>query len=464
MMPARWGSGDMTDWQSAHIKFMDEVERANRGAYRPSTGSGPVLRLGSSDIPGAGGGAELESRYRAFCDVADCAAERGVGLEIVGGGHGCFVLELSAHGEAAAVESLLADQRFLDRADEFGADRIALTGVPAGRTLTSCYEFVLPFATCRDKLSDAGDPLASFGTQWSQDIHSGTLSVRIPAAELRRVTSRPRRWLEWLGFADIGRRKLHIQGTALKPIPLPDLQSSVRRLGRNGALVQIHGFANDFRTAVRNAVAFAHNAEIDKLEVAPVLFSWPSAGRLARYDLDTVSAQISGSAIVKVLSAISDSDYRVDVLAHSHGNKLLLDALTDVVSLSIADETLDRAILVAPDIDAVLLETKLESFLRTFGSASLYFSSRDLALQLSQRKFGNRVKAGQGAVAGSTKLECIDASDAATSLTGHSYYNDSPAVLSDLYDTIAGIPAEKRKGREREGAVWKLATRAVLKA
>ena len=93
---------------------------------------------------------------------------------------------------------------------------------------------------------------------------------------------------------------------------------------------------------------------VSEVNVAPVLFTWPSGGNLTDYVYDRDSALYSRDGLEAVLQALVN-DPSVDsitILAHSMGNYLVMESLRQ---MSIRDRGLSPKIrdvmMAAPDID-----------------------------------------------------------------------------------------------------------------
>lgn len=130
----------------------------------------------------------------------------------------------------------------------------------------------------------------------------------------------------------------------------------------------------------------------------------------------------------------------IHFLAHSLGNRALLRALENLVKKAESDTRLSfgEIILSAPDVDRDIFIRDYAPILQKIASrVTLYVSSIDIPLTASGRinrspRVGN-AKKGIVIVDG---IQSIDATDVSTLVTGHSYYRDSPEVLSDLYYII----------------------------
>jgi esterase/lipase superfamily enzyme len=130
-----------------------------------------------------------------------------------------------------------------------------------------------------------------------------------------------------------------------------NFDARVKRVPGRRVLIFVHGFNTRFEEAVYRFAQIVHDARVD---VAPVLFTWPSGGRVTDYVYDRDSAVYSRDALEAVLAALV-KDPNVDsisILAHSMGNYLAIESLRQ---MSIRDRGLSPKIrdvmLASPDID-----------------------------------------------------------------------------------------------------------------
>ena len=113
----------------------------------------------------------------------------------------------------------------------------------------------------------------------------------------------------------------------------------------------VHGYNTRFEEAVYRFAQITHDAGAP---VVPVLFTWPSRGKLFDYAYDRESATYSRDALEAVLQAmVKDPNVgEISVLAHSMGNFVAVEALRQ---MAIRNRSLSPKIkdimLAAPDID-----------------------------------------------------------------------------------------------------------------
>ena len=130
-----------------------------------------------------------------------------------------------------------------------------------------------------------------------------------------------------------------------------NFDSRIPRTPGRRVLIFVHGYNTRFEEAVYRFAQIVHDARID---VAPVLFTWPSGANLTDYVYDRDSALYSRDGLEAVLQALVN-DPSVDsitILAHSMGNYLVMESLRQ---MSIRNRGLSPKIrdvmMAAPDID-----------------------------------------------------------------------------------------------------------------
>lgn len=184
------------------------------------------------------------------------------------------------------------------------------------------------------------------------------------------------------GAADPAREFALVSQTAVQP---SDLSRTLARLTPNDGrvLVYVHGFNTRFDAAVFNFAQLVHDMGAP---VAPVLFSWPSSGRLLGYVHDRESANFSRSDLAGLLRTIADNPRVRDVvvLAHSMGAWLATESLRQ---LALEDgrvaAKISNLILASPDLDVDVFRKQLREMGPDRPRVTIFVSQHDRALRLS---------------------------------------------------------------------------------
>jgi len=213
--------------------------------------------------------------------------------------------------------------------------------------------------------------------------------------------------------------------------------------------VFIHGFNVSFTDGVRRTAQMAYDLGF---KGAPILYSWPSAGRVKGYLADETSIEWTRPHLELFLNDLASRSHAdaIHIIAHSMGNRALVKLLEMLQIAGRQLPQLKQIVLTAPDIDAGEF-VQLAARFRGYGERlTLYASSNDLAIQFS-KKIHTYARAGEAGndIVIVPGVDTIDASAVDTSFMGHSYYAERRTLLSDLFYVInAGIPPNDRHGLE----------------
>jgi esterase/lipase superfamily enzyme len=154
-------------------------------------------------------------------------------------------------------------------------------------------------------------------------------------------------------------------------------------------LVFVHGYNTKFEDAVFRFAQIVHDGHTPAL---PILFTWPSRGRLLAYPYDRESANYSRYALETVLQALAKdkSVKEVAVLAHSMGNWVTLEALR---TMAIRDgriaPKIKSIILAAPDVDFDVFRRDIAEIGVNRPPITIFVSQDDEALAWSSRFWGD---------------------------------------------------------------------------
>lgn len=153
-------------------------------------------------------------------------------------------------------------------------------------------------------------------------------------------------------------------------------------------LVFVHGYNTLFAEAVYRFAQIVHDSGTNAL---PVLFTWPSRGRLLAYGYDHESASYSRDALEAVLQALAKdkSVGEISILAHSMGNWVTLEALRQMAirDRGIASK-IKNVMLAAPDVDFDVFRRQIAEIEEKRSLFTLFVSRHDEALAVSRRVWG----------------------------------------------------------------------------
>jgi esterase/lipase superfamily enzyme len=158
-------------------------------------------------------------------------------------------------------------------------------------------------------------------------------------------------------------------------------------------LVFVHGFNNRFEDAVFRFAQFVHDSGAEA-QIVPVLFTWPSKGRVLAYGYDRESVEYSRDALESGLRFLAKDPEvgEITVLAHSMGNWVTLEALRQ---MAIRDgkvaQKIHNVILAAPDVGVDVAYKQIDQIYALGARRPKFFlvtSEDDRALAISRRVWG----------------------------------------------------------------------------
>lgn len=217
------------------------------------------------------------------------------------------------------------------------------------------------------------------------------------------------------------------------------------RNSKRQVIIFVHGFNNTYADAVFRFAQIIHDSGTD---AAPILFTWPSRGRVFDYLYDKESANYSRRALEDlILQAANSPDVAdVTILAHSMGGWLAAEALRGVAMREKKiPAKVKNVVLASPDID-------IDVFRRQFtemGPARPHFailtSTHDKALDASRWLSGGVDRVGgtdlrpYASVLEELGVSVIDTSAIKTNdPLGHNSFADSPELVRLLGRRLAG--------------------------
>lgn len=213
-----------------------------------------------------------------------------------------------------------------------------------------------------------------------------------------------------------------------KVTPISDRRSFLGAVaGRVGAserkevFVFVHGYNTTFEDGALRTAQLAADLRIDG---APILWSWPSAGRPLAYRADAKQAEspAEASALAAFLEDVvrSTGATRVHLIAHSMGNRPLMAALKLIGEhQSLPARPFDEIVFAAPDVGVREFDALWPTISGLGERYTLYASGRDKALMLSQQ-INQMQRIGDATpIVLRPGLQTIDTTGASGGLLGH---------------------------------------------
>jgi len=289
----------------------------------------------------------------------------------------------------------------------------------------------------------SGRPDLGFANEREESgvTHFGVCTVLVPQAHTFGSVGTPF-WQQWWrpGHQDNRLRVVSISGfadgrefaTALQE-QISDGDPEDRQV-----LVFVHGYKTSFADAAIRAAQIGFDL---KSAGAIALYSWPSTNQSQGYFADQNRADASEKLFADFLELLVTKvgATRVNIIAHSMGNRLLSRAMSQVSNkLAEAKVKFGAIILAAPDIDVDLFERLATAYPLLSEKTTMYVSSRDRALFFS-KSLQDSDRAGlTPPITVVNGIDTIVVSKVDLSLLGHGYFSGSEPVLYDMKSVLEG--------------------------
>ncbi|MEM7707154.1 MAG: alpha/beta fold hydrolase [Pseudomonadota bacterium] len=202
----------------------------------------------------------------------------------------------------------------------------------------------------------------------------------------------------------------------------------------NTVFLFVHGYNVPYAGGVYRLAQMV--ADFDAKSV-PVLFSWPSSGRLLGYLYDRDSVQFARDGLAEVILLLAQSDATsIFLMGHSMGTMLVMETLRQL-SLAGHEKTLRKIsplVLASPDIDVDVFRSQMNGLSHRPDPMIIFVASDDGALRLSQKIRGGHPRIGEGQNIPELQehgIAVIDLSDVDLGDgTQHSAFAASPTLIS----------------------------------
>jgi esterase/lipase superfamily enzyme len=261
---------------------------------------------------------------------------------------------------------------------------------PLAKPIPGAKRVDMIVATTRDKAVNPGE---LFSGERGHSISLAEVSLSIPPASVREIGE-----VQWpkTAPADPAREFAVLNTELLDPVSVRErLRKRLKEQGHGKVLLFVHGYNNRFADAVLRFGQIAHDAGVPAV---PVLFTWPSRASALAYGYDKESATFSRDALELVIRAIAiePSVKEIDILAHSMGNWVTLEALRQI---AIRDgrlpAKLKNVMNAAPDVDVDVFGMQIARMGSPRPRFTLFSSQDDTALAFSRRLQGGIDRLGQ---------------------------------------------------------------------
>jgi esterase/lipase superfamily enzyme len=348
-------------------------------------------------------------------------------------------------GNAVLLERKLASQQFIIKKLAQGSGAAGANGQePIGGARATpgsddpAFQLVTVHYGTNRQPTGTPEPTQFYGIQRGPLV-LGIAAVSVPKARTVGETRLPQFWSGDFR-PDAAKRFIltKVTPSASTEAFVTSARTQIERSKRREALVFIHGYNSDFERSAHRAAQLAVDLNIDG---AVFMYDWPSKGSIFSYVAD--GAEVirplvrSLGQFLNIIVREIGAD-RVHVVAHSMGNRYLLEAL-DLLSRENQDHEqkpmFQEMVFAAPDVDADDFVDRVQHLGWMAHRMTLYASSKDRALQISSMINGGYLRAGDTAAAITVPgLDSVDTTEVSGDGLGHGDYADR--ALDDLRSIV----------------------------
>ncbi len=291
--------------------------------------------------------------------------------------------------------------------------------------------------------------LASFGTQSGRKLTLGRASVTVPKQGRSGGTITRPDWDIIVARFSLRNEDLARDFTIFGVDVLDQTefakqmqeQRSKSRRYKDQAYVFVHGFNVSFDDALFRAAQMTFDTGFDGV---PFVYSWPSIAGLSGYILDRTRAQSAEDYLRSFIELIEKQSgaKTIHLIAHSMGNDPLLRVLrylSDRPPSGAPARTprFGEIVLAAPDVTRETFEQAVPRIKALGTGMTLYASSNDWALRVSQELLRGEPPAGWVPSTGPLVVSGVDTIDISKASTdffslNHSTFADREQLLKDM--------------------------------
>ncbi|MDB5507960.1 MAG: alpha/beta hydrolase [Hyphomicrobiales bacterium] len=218
------------------------------------------------------------------------------------------------------------------------------------------------------------------------------ISVSIPPDQVRQIGE-----VQWPAkvVADPAREFATLRADRIdQKEALARFHARLKRTKHRNVLLFVHGYNTRFEESVYRFSQIVHDSRAPAL---PLLFTWPSRGRLLAYTYDRESTNYSRDALEAILQTLAKDPAvgEISILAHSMGNWVTLEALRQMsIRNGRIAPKIKSVMLAAPDVDVDVFRRQIATIGEQRPPFVLFVSQDDRALAFSSRVWGNTPRLG----------------------------------------------------------------------
>ena len=322
-----------------------------------------------------------------------------------------------------------------------------------------------------------------FGNQREGQLRFGSFDAQIePSLGLRAVFD-PGKWFrnEEIDIRD----EQELDQTEF----VEQLQGMIRDSPHQSLLVIVHGYREQFPSALRKTAFVSHVLDIN----TPVLlFDWPGdqpGTPISAYRRAVEVAEASGTELALTLELVirEIQPDRLWLVANSMGGQVVADAfglLYQEADLADAQTELEDVVLMAPDVDLDEFDNQFKREISALAQhLTVYVSSNDRALLASrivnrgqrrgestldsrnvdQEQLEEAIRMAELIEPDSDLITLVDVTPVNRTINFHNFYLESPEVYNDLYLRLVNPDTPRNRVlypiQSRDGSIYWVLTR-----
>lgn len=232
-----------------------------------------------------------------------------------------------------------------------------------------------------------------FGGERSTSVDFATASISVPPGHAKGQIEWPKQGAGDPRTEFVARAFDYLDGEKAFVAAL-DRELAGRPPAQRRVLVFIHGYNTMFAEGLYRFVQIIDDAGTPSVAVH---FSWASRGKVAGYVYDNNSATAARDGLERTLRLIGASKAeRVDILAHSMGNWVTVEALRQIrISGDLPNaRKVGSIVLASPDIDIDVFKSQMRRIGKPLRPFFVIISKDDRALRLSSVLAGDKDRLG----------------------------------------------------------------------
>ena len=226
------------------------------------------------------------------------------------------------------------------------------------------------------------------------------------------------------------------------------------------AVIFIHGYNTPFLDGLYRTAQLVVETGFHGV---PIYFGWPGGEHWWEYPAATQQVMAAAQELASVLRLVATAAEvtKVHVVAHSMGNKVLVEAIALLAQdATIRTGKVSDLVMAAPDVVPSRL-TQVAGMIRSvFRRSTVYVSDTDLALRVGTA-FDHDHRVGERTpFSVPIGFEAVDATGAKDTIIGHSYFVETDTIANDLAAfVVRGESAMERGLRQttdKGNVLWEL--------